>query len=301
MDTESNDDYSRLPSHLQRRIDRAFFSTIRKQKPNRRSPRKKRKLDSDTNAGGGFIIEDTGGGFIVEDDAPNSAESGGFIAFSDEKDSGSESAHISLAAIPSALESLNLPPDDAQILSVFRKAASDWDGEGEGSEGDMGVVSLDDWRAVCAVLFENHSGSGPEEEEDDEQDSDAYVSEEQDIEEDQDSDEYMEDSAVIRRRPRRTNNAELDSDEETFIPKSLTPRQRQTCLETFALFFDTVPQEELPKQKIMIADLQRVTKLLNEKIKAEDMLAMIEAFSTSPDKSMSLSDFEKMMIAAGLV
>jgi hypothetical protein len=30
------------------------------------------------------------------------------------------------------------------------------------------------------------------------------------------------------------------------------------------------------------------------------MIEMLEAFSTSPDKTMSLADFEKMMIAARL-
>jgi len=51
----------------------------------------------------------------------------------------------------------------------------------------------------------------------------------------------------------------------------------------------------------MIADIQRVAKLLKEKITAEDMLEMLDVFSTSPDKSMGLEDFERMMVAAKLV
>ncbi|ESK90830.1 hypothetical protein Moror_16536 [Moniliophthora roreri MCA 2997] len=310
---ESNDEfYSSLPTYLQRRIDKAFYSTIRKQHKTRRSPRKKRKLNvhSSADTGGGFVADtgggfmadaDTGGGFLIEDQNQD-AGGGGFIVEDEEAptDSGSDSTHIPLSLIPTALEQINLPPDDAQVLSVFRKAAADWDGVG--GDGDVGVVSLDDWRAVCAVLLEGQS-PGDSAGENDDQDSDAYVSGEDPDVEEEDSDEYIEEAPNRRRRlcQVKAHDSDFDDDEEFDTNKPLTARQRQTCVQTFALFFDSVPPEELSKQRIMIGDIQRVVKLLNEKMKAEEMMEMLETFSSSPDKSMSLGDFEKMMVAAGLV
>ncbi|EEB93331.1 hypothetical protein MPER_08026 [Moniliophthora perniciosa FA553] len=195
-----------------------------------------------------------------------------------------------------------------RFSSVFRKAAADWDGDG--GPGDVGVVSLDDWRAVCAVLLEGRSpgasaGEDDDDDDDDDENSDAYVSgEDRDVEE-EDSDEYIEDLAPNRRRRLRQAKAQNydDDDDDDFDTNDepLTARQQQTCLQTFALFFDSVSPEEVSKQRIVIDDIQRVVKLLNEKMKAEEMMEMLETFSSSPDKSVSLGDFEKMMVAAGLV
>jgi len=62
-----------------------------------------------------------------------------------------------------------------------------------------------------------------------------------------------------------------------------------------------VPDGELDCQKIMIKDVTRVANLLKEKIKAEEIIEMLDAFSTSPDKSMNLQDFARMMIATKLI
>jgi len=48
-------------------------------------------------------------------------------------------------------------------------------------------------------------------------------------------------------------------------------------------------------------DIIRVAELLKEKIKAEEITEMLAAFSTVPDISMSLADFERMMVVAGMV
>jgi hypothetical protein len=48
-------------------------------------------------------------------------------------------------------------------------------------------------------------------------------------------------------------------------------RQKETCLKTFALFFPDIPHHQLADHRIMIKDLQRVSKLLGEKIKAEEV------------------------------
>jgi hypothetical protein len=59
-------------------------------------------------------------------------------------------------------------------------------------------------------------------------------------------------------------------------------------LNTFALFFPEVPSLELSKQKIMVADIQRVAKLLGEKIKADGVRTFIlhktlDSLTVGPD------------------
>ena len=67
----------------------------------------------------------------------------------------------------------------------------------------------------------------------------------------------------------------------------------------------------------MIKDITRVADLLKENLKTEEVCAlhltvafltqvikileMLGAFSTSPDKSMNLADFERMMVLTKLV
>ncbi|KAH9933295.1 uncharacterized protein B0H18DRAFT_1115308 [Fomitopsis serialis] len=94
----------------------------------------------------------------------------------------------------------------------------------------------------------------------------------------------------------------VTSDDDTSKTRNrpLTTRQRLECRRTFALFFPDVPDSQLDKQRIMIKDITRVAKLLKEKITAEETLEMLEMFASSADKSMSLQDFERMMMSAKL-
>ncbi|RPD76482.1 hypothetical protein L226DRAFT_377837 [Lentinus tigrinus ALCF2SS1-7] len=98
----------------------------------------------------------------------------------------------------------------------------------------------------------------------------------------------------------RTLKSSSASDEESEDGKRtrLTARQKQECRSTFALFFPDVTDEDLDRQRIRMNDITRVAKLLKEKISTEETVEMLEAFSTAPDKSMSLADFECMMVAA---
>jgi len=232
---------------------------------------------------------------------------------------------ILLGLIPAALQRLDLPPDDPEVLAVFRNAASGWT---SASLNSLSIpysaetyVSRDDWRSVCAVLLEsrvlefedgrslgNFPNSAQMDAEDDEDASmtDDYVednvSSQSDPEEDSDE-EYREVGKNSRRRGNRTTSGKRPiSPPQLLSEKSGQPtsRQRQTSLNTFALFFPEVPSPELSKQKLMVADIQRVAKLLGEKIKAEEMLEMLEMFSTFADKSMDLNDFTRMMIVAKL-
>ncbi|KAJ7648455.1 hypothetical protein B0H17DRAFT_873587, partial [Mycena rosella] len=244
---------------------------------------------------------DSGAGFI--------ADSGGFLS--------EESAQIPLSAIPTALQRLDLPPDDEDVLLVFKNAAVGWKSStnrpDEIGEAEALFVSRDDWRSVCAVLLEHHAEEyeeseggtgvdqpyvdGPGEDEEDEyQDPDAA--------DDSDSDEYTEGPSTSRRRTRTTRRARSSSSSpspsRTSTPKKLTARQTKTCLETYALFFPSASESELPDQRIMIKDIQRVSKLIGDTLKADEIIEMLEEFSTSPDKSVSFADFGSMMVAAKL-
>ncbi|KAJ7072677.1 hypothetical protein C8F01DRAFT_1299907 [Mycena amicta] len=238
--------------------------------------------------------------------ADNIDSGGGFF--------GGESSQIPLSSIPTALQHLNLPPDDEQVLNVFKNAASGWaSATNEVNHDTTGqFVSREDWRSVCAVLFEHHAeeyaesasdGPGPDAMEDpfEDDDGDAY----EDVEEpESDSDEYMDDaepSPSRRRRPtRRRASSSSSSGASHSSPKKLTARQRKTCLDTYALFFPDVSAEQLPQQRIMIKDVQRLTQLIGDKLKSDEIVEMVEEFSTSPDKSMSFADFGAMMLAARL-
>ncbi|KAK7029937.1 hypothetical protein R3P38DRAFT_2524404 [Favolaschia claudopus] len=282
-----NDSFAVLPEYLQRRIDKAFDSCI----PSKES--------TSTDSGGGFI----GGGFLVEESEP--------------------ATQIPLSAIPEALQQLDLPPDDEQVLQVFENAASGWQlaadqSEAAGSGDGEQYVSRDDWRSVCSVLLEHRA---EEYEDSDEMDVDAAPDQADDFdqedapddeyeeneepEEDSDSDEYVDESPSKSRRSARSKKTRRrspssDSSDSSSTPKKLTPRQQKTCLDTYALFFPDASEADLPTQRVTMADVQRLTKLIGDKLKAEEILDMLGEFSTAPDKSMSFENFQTMMLSAKL-
>lgn len=269
--SRSNSDtvFHSLPHYVQRRIDRAFDSVA--------SPKGAAEPKEGLDSGGGFVVEDEvlAGGFLPEDTGPQI----------------NQPSEISMSSVPSALQYLDLPPDDEQVLSVFRNAASGWSSSTskdiEGNDMSGGTVSRDDWRAVCAVLLEHHK-----EEYEDDSDGSALGNVVQENEEDPESDdqylgsgasdndsdgEYVEGPAATgSRRRTRGRPAKSVSPSPSFGSPSprrrtLTARQQQTALAAFALFFPSVPESEIPNQKIMIKDIQRVAKLLGERIKAEEV------------------------------
>ncbi|KAG6853293.1 hypothetical protein C0991_005388 [Blastosporella zonata] len=168
---------------------------------------------------------------------------------------GFEPAQIPMSLVPSALQLLDLPPDDDQVLAVFRNAASGWI---TASSTDGGWVSREDWHAVCAVLLEEQTDN----------EADPYL--EEDSGDDID-DEYVDRPSTSTSRPRIHQSSSPSLSPGPFAPRTLTTRQKQTALDAFSLFFPDVPQADVPKQKIMIKDIQRVAKLLNEKVKADEV------------------------------
>ncbi|KAI0924742.1 hypothetical protein AcV7_007297 [Taiwanofungus camphoratus] len=364
-DTNEDSGFSALPLTVRQHIDRAFdaalISSVGQYDEFQPGPsRKRRKIDNNSTPDGGFIAAEPGGfvpddkqpgGFIVDEPAPggfmvdDGPQAGGFIV-EDEEDDVSQSDHtqIPLSLIPTALQLLDLQPDDEDVLSVFRTAASGW---GQGSRSKFGQddeqeqhVSRKDWRAVCAALLDagaqsaDVSGDAADEggadsrtrddmNEDDSGSEDEYMdddneeSESADDAEDSD-DEYREGgfiapkskgkSKAAARQPKETaarraskvSSLVASEEEDDDRPRRLTARQETECRRVFGLFFPDTPDGDLDEQRIMIKDITRVAKLLKEKIKTEEIVEMLEAFSSSPDKSMSLRDFEQMMIAAKL-
>ncbi|KIJ24073.1 hypothetical protein M422DRAFT_275224, partial [Sphaerobolus stellatus SS14] len=134
------DDFDLLSQSAQRQIDAAFTSVFRSISHAQGPSRKKRKVD--------VPAEDAGGGFLIESEAEQS-----------ESEEENQNDIIPLSLIPSALQLLDLPPDDEEILRVFRNAAGGWNGmSGEPSSSrtsnEEGSVSRKDWRTVCAVLVD---------------------------------------------------------------------------------------------------------------------------------------------------
>jgi hypothetical protein len=280
----STDSFFALPQYLQRRIDKAFSGSAT-------------SYLTESSSAGGFIPSSAGGGFLVEDSG------GGFLAEDDSvlTDNDSLPSQISLASIPSALQRLDLPPDDAQVLLVFKNAASGWKSstnrpEEIGAEADAeeAYVSREDWRAVCAVLLEHHAeeyaesdGAGAaavadqlvEGDSDADEDEDEYHQDaEPDADSDSDSDEYMEGPSTRRRtrttakrRARSSSSASSVEPPDSKKRRKLTARQAEACLATYALFFPSASEEELPNQRIGIKDIQRLSKLIGDKLKGDEV------------------------------
>jgi hypothetical protein len=256
--------FNSLSPQLQQRIDRAFNQAVQFQPEGS----KDRHVQRDP-------IQSSGG-FLVEEDKP---EPNGGASQQPELQ-----LQILLSSIPSALQRLDLPPDDEQVLSVFRNAASGWTSSNDivdGKTGD-GMVSRDDWRSVCAVLFEHHEEEYADDSEIGPMDLDRLHESDGEIEsedqlfasgdtDDGSDDEYVESPAALSSR-RRTHTWQAKNNPISFSPSSSPSlRQQQTCLEAFALFFPSVPLSKVATQRIMIKDIQRVSKLLGEKIKANEV------------------------------
>lgn len=294
--------FSTLPTPTKHRIDNAFNSIVNPPQPSH--ARKKRKTHHDVSgnqsipsgfidAPGGFVLDDVQpGGFIVDDD-DDSFQAGGFVPDSSDlhdldSDSSPQSqpSHIPLSLIPTALQLLSIPPDDPEILSVFQNAASGWKTKGSSSEwqgfGEEEAVSIDDWRAVCAVLLEGAAAGEDEGEEigmNEEESDGGSDGEEYQEDEDNDTSEPSSDDEYIAGASERKSKSKSKPDASrrrasssaSSSPGPLTTRQTRSCRLAFSLFFPSIPDSDLDQQKITIRDIDRVAKLLKEKIKAEEV------------------------------
>ena len=175
---------------------------------------------------------------------------------------------------------------------------------------DEQYVSRKDWRAVCAALLDTAVGDEEDLPPRSKQASDEggdltplessefgdeYQGSEPESEssgggDDASDDEYQEGgfmttdtkgkkslkSAPTRTRTSRKSKRSLsapddDSDDDNQGTRPLTARQRLECRRAFALFFPSIPDAQLDKQRIMIKDITRVAKLLKEKMTADEV------------------------------
>jgi hypothetical protein len=279
-----------LPLRLQRLIDEAFDLTA---DPNHSVHGKLEANDSIPQQNHPIV---GAGGFLVEPyESLAHPNTSGTTIDDDiilESHNNERQTSIPLSSIPSALQLLDLPPDDSDVLSVFKNAASGWTSDSitsfEGLNSQEKFVSREDWRSVCAVLLE-HQGSDISSDDEPsprmsksgdwqdivELDSEGYIDHESGIDSaESSSDEYVEQHTRPQKRVQDKNRlftsrrSPLHLNPTTTHPSS---RQKETCLKTFALFFPEAPHQKLADQRIMIKDLQRVSKLLGEKIKAEEV------------------------------
>ncbi|KAI0280400.1 hypothetical protein BGY98DRAFT_964197 [Russula aff. rugulosa BPL654] len=242
----------------------------------------------------------------------------------------------------------DLPPDDEEVLAVFRNAATGWEDDvpsrrsahrrkhdptttSEDNDVTEGRISLRDWRAVCAAVMGEDG-----DDEDDREGSSASNGDEildaigedsssPELEESSggSSDEYRITETRSRKRSRKSaaatgggvgagatrktrarktqpTNTRRRSPLSPSTSAEITPRQQRECLKAFLLFFPGVPEEEAQRRRLGVREVNAAATVLKEKIKTEEIIEMLEAFSTSPDKTMNLSDFEKMMMTTRL-
>ena len=325
-DSEADPSYSVLPARLRRRIDRAFDNTIieagHSNHVSEPEPsRKRRKVEQSPTAPGGFIVDDlvpAAGGFVVDDEPaagdflPDDAGTRTSESSEDEDVPAHPThTHIPLSLIPSALQLLDLQPDDEDVLSVFQNAASGWEGRSRAGKDDQVLsVSRKDWRAVCAALLDTSGGDGgddggqsgtvtdaavdknsedededePERLEDSEGSGEEYVDSEEAVSDGEDAeDSDYQDGGFLRSKAkakvspnskgvkRRTRVASDSESSEDVRSIRITARQRAECRKVFALFFPEVSDEDLAFQRIMIKDISRVAAILKEKITAEEV------------------------------
>lgn len=332
-DSDADPSFIALPLQVRRHIDRAFDSVASQVETDGEEPaQKKRRLHSSGRSStevlpGGFLPEDNPapGGFIV-DDAPaggflpeDTMLDGGFLLeSSNEGDKDGDRGDVAppdaipLSLIPSALQLLDLQPDDEDVLSVFRNAATGWENKHGAQEDESHLfVSRKDWRAVCTALLDVGGGyegdamdvedeavdkddellSEPSEEEYVESETDSELDEE-----DEDSDDEYQGGGFMRTRSSRkaagpktlskrqkgrdaTTSSLLpidDSDEGDveIRSKRITARQKAESRRAFAMFFPDVPDAELETNKIMIKDITRMASSINLKLSAEEVSAL---------------------------
>ncbi|CAE6444449.1 unnamed protein product [Rhizoctonia solani] len=175
MSDSADDEFATLKPSLRRVIDTAFLKLSRRAKSTHGPLRKKPRLeDPESDEEGGFVKDD-------QDEQGKSFNNQLYISLNGLLSESSvfhlDTQILDLASL--CFQMLDLPPDDEDVMNVFRNAATGWESRTgvprrRGSESDEEVsvdkdaglsVSREDWRAVCAVLL----GQKEEEEEDNEE------------------------------------------------------------------------------------------------------------------------------------
>ena len=302
-----SEDFEALPRALQIHVDEAFDAAVK----SKHSIGSSRIGQTHPPA---VANSESAGGFIIESDDRRD----GFAPTETSDGRPSDDDLIAISLIPSALQYLDLPPDDEDVLKVFRNAAGGWsaatrtDGSDIGDEERGGTVSRKDWRAVCAVIIGGHEsedaaggflidgenspvqgnsiceGFEGEDGEDGDNEDEAYQASSLNSSlstryvSDTDSDEYLAEPSSAKTKT-KTSDRKPKQTPVAISHATPTPRQKQASLDAFALFFPSSPSlsdNDLATKRIMFKDIARVAGLLKEKIKAEEVCAFFTSTST---------------------
>lgn len=167
--------------------------------------------------------------------------------------------------------------------------------------GEEDAVGRKDWRAVCAVLFEDPRDTGVKDDslsplppsdgypagdndsrdemddDDDVDDEDVYAqSDDSAGDEDQADSDYGAQVAgkTSKRTTRSRRKAKEASPDESASGSgsiTLTSRQRKECKTAFALFFPDVPEKDLSQQRLKIKEVADAAKTLKERMTTEEV------------------------------
>ena len=280
---------------LRARIDDAFYSALHPQNRPSHEP---------VEAPGGFLLDENLGGFFPTSPSASGHETGYVGPERDEQFS-----YIPLSRIPHALQLLDFPPDDEEVLAVFRNAATGWEDDepsrrmahrhkrdptstSEDNDVTEGRVSLTDWRAVCGavmgeagddeddregssvingdeILDATGEDSSPELEESSGESSDEYR-----ITEPRSRKRSRKSAATSRKTRARKTQFTMTRRQSPLSPSTgveITPRQRRECLKAFLLFFPGVPEEEAQHRRLGVREVNAAATVLKEKIKTEEV------------------------------
>ena len=296
-----SEDFEVLSRGLRIQVDEAFDAALKSNTLIGLSSTKRSKSDSATNSG--FACGQAGG-FDIECDDPLR----GFIPSKANNIQPSDDDLIPLSLIPSALQFLDLPPDDEDVLQVFYNAAGGWSGAPRtdgifftNDEKHGRTVTRKDWRAVCAVIIGDRKGEDVAGVVIDEEqtplpgvkESSLQVEDSED-EKNGDEDEAYEESSLGSLSSGQASDS--DFDEYTAEPppqakpksrgrkskhtsasmsySTPTSRQKRASLDAFALFFPSslsLTDDVLTTKRLLFKDIVRVAAILKETINAEEV------------------------------
>ncbi|ORY88357.1 hypothetical protein BCR35DRAFT_330226 [Leucosporidium creatinivorum] len=261
-------------------------------------------------AGGGFLLDDDmngGGGFLP--DLPELPPLPDLPSLdNDDLPAPQPPSRIPLKAIPAALDALSLPGDSHDLITLFREVASE-------DEDGVASVRREKFIEACSVLLgdEDDDSEDGKPTSDDDSEEEAYVEEgasksrrriptrrstranpvkddsvpaamELDLA-DEDSEPYDSDDSDIeiigpsssKKGKGKAKATKGKAPARRKKARVLSKAEMQEAEDTFELFFEGGLQVGKTKDKVIgLAELERVTRVLNEKMTEDEMREMLE-------------------------
>lgn len=251
-------------------IDTAFYRVLQEcsEENNEERPTKRQKASLEPEEAGGFLLD--------EEEDSMSINSGGQTA--DE---------LPLFLVPRALQLLDLPPEDTELMEVFKSAAYQRKADQNSVLGDKSyerdiVISKGDWRKVCSTLLLDGDNNIESSE------SNTSSSSGPGVDSDDSADDYIVETPKKKNSGRGPTTRQPRKQKMDYSKGALgkgadrmgvTERQKEDALSTFALFFhDSTAYEngdlsvqELTQRRITIEDVAKAAKSIKEKISADEV------------------------------